>query len=144
MKIIIPIILMILFVSSFFMPAYFGYPGWYASYICFRITPYIFQGEWGSIYYALFNVTNFLALYFFIFLIFDLKKWQRSIKWIGGLLCIHLLSWPILNMYPKIEGITIIGIGYYAWTGSIIIGWALYVKKGRDLQAATPTPVVET
>ncbi len=136
LKKIAPVILAILFVLSFFMPAYKGgyVVGWECAKFSLEMVSNLIDGELESIYFVFFNITSLLNVYFLIFLIFDIGKNIKVLKWIGGFLCIHLLSWPISHFLLRDISIKNIDVGYYLWACSIILVWILYVKSNNTIK----------
>jgi len=121
-------LLIILFVGSFFLPAYNDELGYECAWICFNA---IFQAQdddlWNLIYHPLFNVTNLLTVFFIISLVFcKTARRPKFLKVLGGLLILHLLSWPILHLIMANSDVSDIQIGYYLWAFSIIFIWLTY------------------
>jgi len=121
-------LLIILFAGSFFLPAYTDKPGYECAQICFQAPFEASDGNlWQLIYYPIFNATNLLTVYFIISLVFfATAKRARYLKVLGGLLILHLLSWPILHLIMTDSDFSDIQIGYYLWAFSIIVIWMTY------------------
>jgi len=110
------------------LPAYHNELGYECALHCFRGLFEASDGDlWELIYNPIFNATNLLTAFFVISLVFfkNVKR-VRFLKVLGGLLILHLLSWPILHLFMANSDFSDIQIGYYPWAFSIIFIWITY------------------
>jgi hypothetical protein len=121
MKILL--IALILFVVSFFLPAYYHEYGKESGYECALFCLFIIiSGEFGSAgraYYFSFSFSNIamIVLVPLLATVFRRKRVPLFIKVIQVILIMHVLSWLVFH----IGGLQIgdVKIGYYLWLGSM-------------------------
>ena len=127
MKIGLTISGMVLFVVSFFLPAYYNIPG----YECAQI---VLTDIWGdesdqrnrflvSVYYLAFNFSNGLMLALPVLLLIRFRAkpvplWMVGIQFV---LLLHVLSWPVIHLVESVEEFQEIKVGYYLWLLSMCL-----------------------
>ena len=131
-KVTITVVGFLLFVISFFLPAYQGGKDWSMGYQCAEFCAIEVWDELGDkeglyvlLYYFPFTFSNLIMLILPLLL---LTRWRNTAipKCIIGLqiiLLLHVLSWAGLPMTDG--GISAIKVGYYIWLLSMCI--ILYV-----------------
>jgi hypothetical protein len=122
MKLII--IFLLLFISSFFLPAFEDAPGISCAILC---ATDLLNDSWvAALYYGPFTLSNILMLLLPVLLITWLRRRRvpRFLIIAQAVLLIHTASWLFLTE------LNTIGIGYYVWLASMLLMlWITTAKK---------------
>jgi hypothetical protein len=115
---------LILFVISYFLPAYYGEFGYNCARYCL-LEMWSYQTNfWIILYYFIFNITNIIMIIMPLFILssyYDRSASQKIkfyLKILFTLLFLHVLSWWFIHFFSDSE-IKNIQIGYYLWAFSI-------------------------
>ena len=123
----------VLFVTSFFLPAYYDAYGYFCAYFCLTES----LDHWNLyevIYYFSFTFSNIVMIVLPILLF---TKWKRmKIKLyviiIQFILVVHVVSWIFMQINLEYG----IQIGYYVWLGSMLMLLAITIAQRRFVDNA--------
>jgi hypothetical protein len=139
MKILL--IALLLFVVSFFLPAYDGAYGYVCALLCsWDIWGWdIWAADFAAFaYYFPFSVSNIAMIILIPSLatVFRRKRVPLLIKVIQVILIMHVLSWLVLHLaFGQIGSVR---IGYYLWLGSMCMVLWCSLKHRNVEQASAP------
>jgi hypothetical protein len=143
MKILL--IALILFVVSFFLPAYLPMDDWdeWSGYECALFCLWVIWEDFdsaGIAYYFPFSFSNIamIVLVPLLATVFRRKRVPLFIKVIQVILIMHVLSWLVIHIaYGQIGDVSDVRIGYYLWLGSMcMVLWCSLRRRNVEPASA--------
>lgn len=133
----LPITAWILFLISFFLPAYADLSGYTCAVAClFYYSECVESARPWTLYFFPFTFSNILMFVLPILVVSVCRRRRLpfGILIIQLILFVHVVSWPILMSLGCLEGsIKGIGIGYYIWFVSMVLMLrCTFLKTGRS------------